>query len=115
MRQYLDLVRHILAKGTPKNDRTGTGTVALFGHQMRFNLSDGFPCLTTKKLHMRSVIRELLWFLKGDTNIAYFRKKVLPYGMSGRTKTAIWDRSTASSGAPGPPPMDAKSTRFSRW
>src|ERR1700755_359999 len=71
MKQYHDLMQHVLDHGTKKTDRTGTGTVSVFGYQMRFNLEDGFPLLTTKKLHTKSIIHELLWFLKGDTNIKY--------------------------------------------
>ncbi|MDG2138768.1 MAG: thymidylate synthase [Flavobacteriales bacterium] len=71
MKQYLDLMEHVMENGTLKTDRTGTGTKSVFGHQMRFDLSKGFPCITTKKLHLKSIIHELLWFLKGDTNIKY--------------------------------------------
>ncbi len=92
MKQYLDLIRHVCEKGARKTDRTGTGTISVFGYQMRFDLADGFPLVTTKKLHLRSIIYELLWFIRGETNIKYLKDN----------KVSIWDEWADANGDLGP-------------
>lgn len=92
MKQYIDLMKHVLENGTQKHDRTGTGTISVFGYQLRFDLQEGFPLVSTKKVHLRSIIHELIWFLKGDTNISYLKEN----------KVTIWDEWADEQGELGP-------------
>ena len=105
MKQYLDLLQHVLDNGTDKSDRTGTGTRSVFGYQMRFNLADGFPVLTTKKLHLKSIIHELLWFLAGDTNIRYLKENGV----------RIWDAYMARNGVRGAAQTAKRWTKSPTW
>ena len=115
MQQYLNLLEHVLHFGVKREDRTGTGTLSVFGHQMRFDLGKGFPVLTTKKLHLKSIIHELLWFLAGDTNIKYLKENGVSIWDEWADEKASWGRFTASNGAVGRPPMARILTRSPSW
>ena len=111
---YEDLLREISEHGKAKGDRTGTGTVSLFGRQLRYDLADSFPLLTTKKVFFKGVVGELLWFLRGESNIAWLKDNGIRIWNEWPTRTATSARSTACSGAPGPPPTGHTWTRSRR-
>ena len=114
MRQYLDLMRHVRDNGARKEDRTGTGTLSVFGHQMRFDLGEGFPLVTTKKLHMRSIIHELLWFLRGDSNIQYLHDNGVSIWDEWADENGDLARSTVCNGAVGRPRTAVRSIRSAK-
>ncbi len=112
MQQYLDLMRHVLDLGATKSDRTGTGTQSVFGYQLRFDLADGFPLLTTKKLHIRSIVHELLWFLRGETNVRYLRENNVTIWDEWADENVSLGRSTATNGDRGPRPTGGTSIKL---